>query len=184
LEVDLLTMTGNVAQVFTSDAAWAVALRCCQASIRKGGTLVFETRTPSRQAWRSWTRKQTAKTVVVPELGRVDALCEVTEVALPLISFRWTYKFASLGLTAAARRRNVVALRDASWFVDAVLSAALARRLALFGRSPLDRASHRAGRRDLQGPGALGDTPARRVFGASFVYETAPGLGSRGSTGC
>jgi hypothetical protein len=163
LEVDLLTMTGNVAQVFTSDAAWAVALRCCRASIRKGGTLVFETRTPSRQAWRSWTRKQTAKTVVVPELGRVDALCEVTEVA---------------------RRRNVVALRDASWFVDAVLSAALARRLALFGRSPLDRASHRAGRRDLQGPGALGDTPARRVFGASFVYETAPGLGSRGSTGC
>jgi ubiquinone/menaquinone biosynthesis C-methylase UbiE len=99
LDVDLLTMTGNVAQVFTSDAAWAVALRCCRAAIRKGGTLVLETRTPSRQAWRSWTREQTAKTVAVPELGRVDAWCDVTEVALPLISFRWTYKFAEADAT-------------------------------------------------------------------------------------
>jgi ubiquinone/menaquinone biosynthesis C-methylase UbiE len=93
-DVDLLTMTGNVAQVFTSETAWAATLCCCRAATRRDGMLVFETREPSRQAWRSWTREQTAQTVVVPGLGRVDVWCEVTEVALPLISFRWTYLFA------------------------------------------------------------------------------------------
>lgn len=93
-DVDLVTMTGNVAQVFTSETDWAAALRCCRAAVREGGVLTFETRVPSRRAWRSWTRRATARTLDVPDVGRVDVCCEVTDLALPLVSFRWSYVFA------------------------------------------------------------------------------------------
>ncbi len=59
LRVDLATMTGNVAQVFLSDAEWAEVLGAAFAALRPGGRLVFETRDPARKAWLEWTRART-----------------------------------------------------------------------------------------------------------------------------
>jgi SAM-dependent methyltransferase len=44
---DLAVMTGNVAQVFLTDADWAQALRGVGAALRPRGYLVFETRRPA-----------------------------------------------------------------------------------------------------------------------------------------
>jgi hypothetical protein len=44
-------MTGNVAQVFVTNADWAQALRAIHAALRPRGYLVFETRRPERRAW-------------------------------------------------------------------------------------------------------------------------------------
>src|SRR5579864_2449540 len=63
LQVDLTTMTGNVAQVFIDDQDWATALAAVHLALRPGGRLVFETRVPSRQAWRLWTREWTWRRV-------------------------------------------------------------------------------------------------------------------------
>ncbi|MEU4380843.1 class I SAM-dependent methyltransferase [Micromonospora echinofusca] len=52
--VDLATMTGNVAQVFRTDADWVQALRGIHGALRPGGHLVFETRRPERRAWEAW----------------------------------------------------------------------------------------------------------------------------------
>jgi SAM-dependent methyltransferase len=54
LQVDLATMTGNVAQVFLTDAEWDSVLRSAHAAVRPGGRLVFETRDPAAKAWREW----------------------------------------------------------------------------------------------------------------------------------
>ena len=53
-DVDLAVMTGNVAQVFLTDADWSATLRGVHAALRTGGHLVFETRRPERHAWQEW----------------------------------------------------------------------------------------------------------------------------------
>ena len=57
LQVDLATMTGNVAQVFVADEDWASTLAHVHAALRPGGRLVFETRDPARKAWLQWNRE-------------------------------------------------------------------------------------------------------------------------------
>ena len=56
VSVDVVTMTGNVAQVFTTDKAWSATLQAARSSLRAGGSLLFEARDPARGAWRDWTR--------------------------------------------------------------------------------------------------------------------------------
>ena len=93
--LDLAVMTGNVAQVFTTDEAWAATLAGVHAALRPGGHLVFETRRPEARAWEGWTPEATRRTVTVDGVGQVETWCEVTEVAEPVVSFRWTFRFAA-----------------------------------------------------------------------------------------
>jgi SAM-dependent methyltransferase len=88
LQVDLATMTGNVAQVFLDDNDWAAALKGVYASLGPGGRLVFESRDPARQAWLGWTREHTLRRTDVPGLGVVQSWHELTEVSGELVSFR------------------------------------------------------------------------------------------------
>jgi SAM-dependent methyltransferase len=101
-QVDVVTMTGNVAQVFVTDEAWRATLRAAHASLRSGGWLLFEARDPTRRAWREWTRDHTYRRVDLPEVGAVETWVELTEVNLPLVSFRWTFVFAEDGLTLSS----------------------------------------------------------------------------------
>ncbi len=59
LTVDLVTMTGNVAQAIADPGDWAATLAVSRRALRPGGQLVFETRDPARRAWEEWTREQT-----------------------------------------------------------------------------------------------------------------------------
>ena len=94
---DLAVMTGNVAQVFLTDADWAQALRAVGAAVRPRGHLVFETRRPERRAWEEWAAEAGAVTREVPGAGQVEQRFEVTAVNLPLVSFRYTYTFRGDG---------------------------------------------------------------------------------------
>ncbi|MGE0597883.1 MAG: class I SAM-dependent methyltransferase [Dehalococcoidia bacterium] len=99
IDVDFAVMTGNVAQVFVDDSEWRGTLRAAHRALRPGGHLVFEVRDPARRAWESWTPEKTRRKRSVPGAGVVEAWTEVTEVALPLVSFRHTYRFESDGAT-------------------------------------------------------------------------------------
>lgn len=94
---DLAVMTGNVAQVFLTDDDWTRTLQGIHAALRPGGHLVFETRRPERRAWEEWAANEAPVTVDVPGIGSVERRFEVTDVRLPFVSFRNTYRFLADG---------------------------------------------------------------------------------------
>jgi SAM-dependent methyltransferase len=131
MEVDLITMTGNVAQVFLTDDEWASTLRAAASALRLGGHLVLESRDPARQGWTQWNREDTYKQVELPRLGEIETWVDLLDVSLPLVSFRWTFVFGSDGVvltsdsTLRFRERDEIAdsLEDAGFVVEDVRDA-------------------------------------------------------------
>ncbi|MDI9896523.1 class I SAM-dependent methyltransferase [Rhodococcus sp. IEGM 1381] len=97
LQVDLVTITGNVAQAIVDDDAWSRTLARIHDVLRPDGSLVFETRIPARTAWTEWNRRDSFSVRDIPGVGRVESWVETTGVDGPLVSFRWTYVFAGDG---------------------------------------------------------------------------------------
>jgi SAM-dependent methyltransferase len=103
LGADLALMTGNVAQVFLTDDDWAQTLRGIHAALRSHGYLAFETRRPEHRAWEEWASTAAQVTLDVPGIGLVEqGPVEVTEVRLPFVSFRYTYRFLSDGVVVTS----------------------------------------------------------------------------------
>ncbi|MFF8609502.1 class I SAM-dependent methyltransferase [Streptomyces sp. NPDC015346] len=97
LQVDLATMTANVAQEIVDPDTWQKTLRGAYEALRPGGHLVFETRDPARRAWEEWTRENSYHVTEIPSVGSVERWVQLTEVSWPLVTFRWTYVFAADG---------------------------------------------------------------------------------------
>jgi SAM-dependent methyltransferase len=91
LQVDLVTMTGNVAQAIADEDAWAWTLRGIHGALHPGGHLVFETRDPAAEAWREWTRRSSFERTEIDGVGVIEHWAELTAVDLPLVTFRWTF---------------------------------------------------------------------------------------------
>jgi SAM-dependent methyltransferase len=131
LQVDLATMTGNVAQVFVTDAAWAATLGAAHAVLGPGGRLVFETRDPAAKAWLEWNRERSYQRTVVPGVGAIQTWGDVLDVSGELVSFRSTFVFESDGavLTSESTLRFrhwdevTASLAAASFVVDEVRQA-------------------------------------------------------------
>ena len=98
LSADIAMMTGNVAQVFLDDDDWNATLQGIRGALRDCGHLVFETRRPQRRAWQEWADETGPVIRNIPGVGEVEQRREVTRVAPPYVSFRYTYTFASDGL--------------------------------------------------------------------------------------
>jgi ubiquinone/menaquinone biosynthesis C-methylase UbiE len=97
LQVDLVTMTGNVAQVFLTDAEWDAVLGAARHVLRPGGRLVFETRDPARRAWLEWNRQDSYQKAARPGIGTIEAWNDVTNISPGLVTFRSTCVFESDG---------------------------------------------------------------------------------------
>lgn len=77
LQVDLVTMTANVAQVLTTEAAFCEVLAAARDALRPGGHLAFETRVVARRAWEGWTREASDGVTDVSGVGPVRSWHEV-----------------------------------------------------------------------------------------------------------
>lgn len=93
MQVDLVTMTGNVAQVFVDDEEWVATLAATCAALGPGGHLVFESRRPEHRAWEEWNPERSLERFEVPGVGSVETWHEVIDVTLPLVTFRSTIVF-------------------------------------------------------------------------------------------
>jgi SAM-dependent methyltransferase len=97
LQVDLATMTGNAAQAIADPRAWEGTLRGVYEALRPDGNLVFETRDPAARAWLQWNPSASHRITELEGVGAVESWVDVTDVNGPLVTFRWTYVFASDG---------------------------------------------------------------------------------------
>jgi len=123
--VDLVTMTGNVAQAIVAQEAWNATLFGCWAALHDEGRLVFETRDPAARGWEAWTPATTRRTV-----GGVTTWTELTAVDLPLVSFRGIWQFpdgTELTSDSTLRFRDLdeldADLEDAGFSIDEVREA-------------------------------------------------------------
>jgi ubiquinone/menaquinone biosynthesis C-methylase UbiE len=103
MSIDLAIMTGNVAQVFLTNESWEQNLRLIHQALHPKGHLVFEVRDPKRQDWLNWTPDKTYQQIEIPNIGKVEGWCEVTDVSEELVSFRWNYRFESDGKSISSQ---------------------------------------------------------------------------------
>jgi SAM-dependent methyltransferase len=89
MQVDLATMTGNVAQAIVDPADWDGTLRGVHDALRPGGVLVFETRDPAKRAWHEWNRAASYRVTEIEGVGAVESWVRVIDVSGPLVTFRW-----------------------------------------------------------------------------------------------
>lgn len=87
LQVDLATLTGNVAQVFLSDDEWLATLAGIRDALRPGGRVVFESRDPARRVWEQWRRDWTPERIELPGVGVIESWGEVTRVEDKFVTF-------------------------------------------------------------------------------------------------
>lgn len=97
LQVDLVTMTGNAVQAIVDNHEWDRTLSGVCSALRPGGFFVIETRDPAAKAWQNWNRLGSYRQTQVPGVGAVQSWVDMTEIDGSLVSFRWTYVFASDG---------------------------------------------------------------------------------------
>jgi SAM-dependent methyltransferase len=102
MQIDIATMTGNVAQAICDPTDWEHTLRGIHDALQPEGRLIFETRDPSRRVWEQWTRSNSWRTTRVSGVGTVESWVEVTDVRGSLVTFRWTFVFTSDGTTVTS----------------------------------------------------------------------------------
>jgi SAM-dependent methyltransferase/GNAT superfamily N-acetyltransferase len=146
LQVDLATMTGNVAQAIVERADWEATLEGIHGALCPAGCLVFETRDPAYRAWQGWNRAASYRVTEIDGVGAVESWHELTDVSGSLVSFRSTAVFASDGevLTSEStlrfREREEIqaSLVAHGYVVDDVRSAPdrPGRELVFFARRP------------------------------------------------
>jgi len=117
---DLAVMTGNVAQ-HIGDEEWTRTLRDLRRALRVGGTLAFESRNPTAQAWRGWaTPGRTVRDTRHGPLEEWNTVDVVAPGSVRLIaSNRFTATDETIVVTQVLRFRSRVELErqlDAAGF--------------------------------------------------------------------
>jgi SAM-dependent methyltransferase len=90
---DLITITGNVFQVFLEDEEIRAVLRNLRRHLAPGGRLAFETRNPQVEEWRGWTPDLTRETVAVPGVGAVEVHYDIEAADGTLVTYETHYRF-------------------------------------------------------------------------------------------
>lgn len=95
-DADLVTMSGNVSQIFLQDSDWLSTLNCLYKSLRPGGVLCFESRNPDVQQWKNWIPELTFKAIPSRD-GPIDTWLELVDASNNLVRFKGHTRFNHTG---------------------------------------------------------------------------------------
>ena len=119
-EADLVTMTGNVAQVFLDHLEWAATLKAIHAALRAGGYLAFESRNPDHHAWEQWNREATYERMDSP-YGPMECWLELIGVENGRVRFEGHNIFTATGEEVVAG--SELRFRSLAEFADSLTSS-------------------------------------------------------------
>lgn len=94
--VDLVIMTGNVAQVFLYDLEWDRTLHRIKMALKPGGHLAFESRNPYVKAWEGWNQDSTFQRINSRH-GPIESWLEVLDVSDGKVTMRGYNHFLESG---------------------------------------------------------------------------------------
>lgn len=92
-KVDLVIMTGHVAQFYLSDKEWESALTIVHSSLLSGGHFIFESRNPLVPIFESWPTQVSPRTIIDPVAGEVNWWANILEKKYNKISYELHYQF-------------------------------------------------------------------------------------------
>lgn len=126
-EADLVTMTGNVAQIFLDDDNWMNTLSGVHNALRVGGYFAFESRNPLARGWEKWNKADSYAKYDSPQ-GQIESWVEVVKVEGDRVHFEGHTVFLStdehLVATSELRFRSkeeiTAQLTDAGFIVEHV----------------------------------------------------------------
>ncbi len=95
--VDVVVMTGHVAQVFLDDGDWKETLFSAYKALRSGGYLVFESRNPEQRCWTSWNKEKSIRTIEHQKYGEIEMWHQLKEEDGTVISYDTHYKILPSG---------------------------------------------------------------------------------------
>lgn len=149
LQVDLATMTGNVAQVFVTDEEWGGTLEYVRTALRPGGWLVFESRDPEDRAWTEWNRSDSYSRMIIPDVDTVESWTDLIDVQEEWVSFRSTFVFEGDGSELTSE--STLRFRSRAELIDSLVATNLivrevrdapdrpGRELVFIAQRPADR---------------------------------------------
>ncbi|MGL4198262.1 MAG: class I SAM-dependent methyltransferase [Allorhizobium sp.] len=102
---DLAIMTGHVFQVFLDDTETFAALRNIHRHLKRGGTLILESRNPRVRAWEDWTEAKTRECRVVDGVGPVEVYYQIKDVEAEHVTFDAVFSIEATGKTLISESR-------------------------------------------------------------------------------
>ncbi|WP_277185585.1 bifunctional 2-polyprenyl-6-hydroxyphenol methylase/3-demethylubiquinol 3-O-methyltransferase UbiG [Caballeronia sp. BR00000012568055] len=92
--VDLLLMTGHVAQIFLNDESFLATLEAARRAMRPGGRIAFESRNPAARAWDVWTPERSMRRIGDAEVWQ-EHHAQPDPDETGRVAFTTHYRFAS-----------------------------------------------------------------------------------------
>ena len=105
---DLVVMTGHAFQTLLAPEDQRAALRTIAAHLAPEGRFIFDTRNPAREEWREWTPESSRRTLLDPQLGKIEAWNDVgQDVATGIVTYETHYRVIATGRMISAAQSQL-----------------------------------------------------------------------------
>jgi SAM-dependent methyltransferase len=102
LEADMVLMTSHVAQFFLEDKEWNAMLQASFKSLKPGGHIVFDSRTPIFPPYQTWPTEKSPRRVEDPTSGPIDWYYQLLGIEGNRVRYQLHFNFIDSGQKVAS----------------------------------------------------------------------------------